>query len=200
MMVITIVTDDNRFFEYVESAVKINGCSFIKYRNTEPEKSVRNTSLLVVDLLSSDTQIPIISGYPVIVLSAVPSFGEAIRFLHKGVKGYGNRYMQPENMLRMFRTVLDGQIWIPPAILTRLIASIPKPDDTLIKAESFDELSEREQQVAELIGHGMNNKEISERMDITLRTVKAHVSSIFTKTGCRDRLEVALKVKSVNKY
>jgi DNA-binding NarL/FixJ family response regulator len=79
--------------------------------------------------------------------------------------------------------------------LNRLIASVPQNGISKLEAGFFKDLSEREQQVAELVGRGMSNKEIAELMNITVRTVKAHLSSVFVKTGCRDRLEVALKLK-----
>jgi DNA-binding NarL/FixJ family response regulator len=91
--------------------------------------------------------------------------------------------------------VISGQVWLPPSILSRLIASVPQNGTSRLEAGFFDDLSEREQQVAELIGRGMSNKEIADSMGITVRTVKAHLSSVFVKTGCRDRLEVALKLK-----
>jgi DNA-binding NarL/FixJ family response regulator len=194
MMKITVVTDDNRFFEYVESAVRMNGCSFVRYNRDKAEESVKNADLLVVDLLSSDKQIPV-GVCPVAVFSAVPGYSEAVRFLHKGVTGYGNRFMNPENLNQMLHTVISGQVWLPPSILSRLIASVPQNGTSRLEAGFFDDLSEREQQVAELIGRGMSNKEIADSMGITVRTVKAHLSSVFVKTGCRDRLEVALKLK-----
>ncbi|MGE4498417.1 MAG: LuxR C-terminal-related transcriptional regulator [Deferribacterales bacterium] len=194
MMKITVVTDDNRFFEYVRSAVRMNGCIFVKYDRDKAEESVKGAELVVVDLLSSDKQIPA-GGCPVAVFSAVPAYSEAIRFLQKGVKGYGNRFMNHENLNQMVHTVLAGQVWLPPAILSRLIASVPQNGTSRLESGFFNDLSEREQQVAELIGRGMSNKEIAEFMGITIRTVKAHLSSVFVKTGCRDRLEVALRLK-----
>ncbi len=194
MMKITVVTDDNRFFEYVRSAVRMNGCIFVKYDRDKAEESVKGSELVVVDLLSSDKQIPA-GGCPVAVFSAVPAYSEAIRFLQKGVKGYGNRFMNHENLNQMVHTVLSGQVWLPPAILSRLIASVPQNGTSRLESGFFNDLSEREQQVAELIGRGMSNKEIAEFMGITIRTVKAHLSSVFVKTGCRDRLEVALRLK-----
>ncbi|GAB1534625.1 hypothetical protein ADMFC3_02560 [Geovibrio sp. ADMFC3] len=194
MMKITVVTDDTRFFKYVESAVRLNGCNFARYERDKAEDSVKDADLVVVDLLASDRQIHA-GGCPVAVFSAVPSYGEALRFLQKGVKGYGNRLMNPENMNQLVHTVLSGQVWLPPAILNRLIASVPQNGTSKLEAGFFEDLSEREQQVAELVGRGMSNKEIAELMNITVRTVKAHLSSVFVKTGCRDRLEVALKLK-----
>ena len=54
--------------------------------------------------------------------------------------------------------------------------------------------------VAEQIATGATNREISERLDITERTVKAHLSSIFEKLGVRDRVQLALSMNNVTTY
>jgi len=60
-----------------------------------------------------------------------------------------------------------------------------------------DCLSEREVQVARLIANGASNKEIADRLVITERTVKAHLTAIFEKLGVRDRLQLSLRVNGV---
>jgi DNA-binding NarL/FixJ family response regulator len=194
-MKITVVSDDKQFFTNIKSIIKLSGASFVLFDDTRPEESAADTSLMIVDLLAHNRNIPA-GKYPIVVFSDVPSYAEAVRFLRMGVKGYGNRLMNAGNMNQLINTVLSGQIWLPPSILSRLIASVPSDSEQNKSSQSFKELSDREREVAELIGQGYSNKEIGERMNITLRTVKAHVSSVFMKTGCRDRLEVAIKVKS----
>ena len=60
-------------------------------------------------------------------------------------------------------------------------------------------LSEREGQVAKLVAGGASNKEIADRLSIAERTVKAHLTAIFEKTGARDRLQLSLKVNGMNR-
>jgi DNA-binding NarL/FixJ family response regulator len=83
---------------------------------------------------------------------------------------------------------------MPPDILSRIIMSVP---DTEADEENVDisQLTERELEVAYLVSEGKTNAEIAEKADITVRTVKAHMTSIFNKTGLRDRVALALAFK-----
>jgi len=130
----------------------------------------------------------------VLALAPVPKFNEAIKLMRFGVRGYGNRAMMPSNMKQAVNSVRTGQVWMPPFIISKLISNMPVAE----QEESGEEvkLSEREAQVVKHVSSGLSNKEIAEEMDITVRTVKAHLTSIFTKTGLRDRVALALKYRS----
>lgn len=193
-MKIVVVTDDKFFFNTMKSVIKINGARFEQYDGDSAADSAADAGLMLVDLLSHDKEIPT-GKYPIAVFSDVPAFAEAVRFLRMGVKGYGNRLMNAGNINQLVNALLAGQVWLPPSILSRLILSVPVGASEGGANGTFKDLSDREREVAEFIGMGLSNKEISDKMNITIRTVKAHVSSVFMKTGCRDRLEVALKVK-----
>jgi DNA-binding NarL/FixJ family response regulator len=149
--------------------------------------------ILIFDLNSADSDEIININCRVIALCSVPMYEEAVRLLKQGVKAYGNRRMLSANLKQAIEIVQSGQVWLPPSILNSIITSIPASssgDNGII-----DGLSERENEVAQYIGEGKSNKEISEAMNITVRTVKAHITSIFNKTDCRDRIELALRIK-----
>ena len=59
-------------------------------------------------------------------------------------------------------------------------------------ANALARLSERERQIAYHVARGMKNKDIGQTLSISENTVKRHLQSIFTKTGARDRLELAV--------
>lgn len=126
----------------------------------------------------------------VVILTSVPKFDEALKMLKMGVKAYGNRMMHPDNMKQMVAAVRTGQIWLPPDIVNRLINVLPADHTPLNYTE---ELSERETEVAKLVAQGKSNQEIADILSITVRTVKAHLTSIFSKTGLRDRLALHFK-------
>ena len=58
----------------------------------------------------------------------------------------------------------------------------------------LDTLSAREREVAEAVAEGLTNKQVAARLGITERTVKAHLATVFEKTGVRDRLQLALRL------
>jgi DNA-binding NarL/FixJ family response regulator len=74
----------------------------------------------------------------------------------------------------------------------------PEKREELIKMA--DSLSEREVEVANLIRKGENNKGIAQVMNISERTVKAHLSSIFRKFEVDDRLRLAIRLKEIDQY
>ncbi len=55
-------------------------------------------------------------------------------------------------------------------------------------------MSEREREVAFAVAEGLTNKSVAQRLDITERTVKAHLSAVFDKFGVRDRMQLALQI------
>jgi DNA-binding NarL/FixJ family response regulator len=133
---------------------------------------------------------------PVMVLAEVPDFDQAMRLLRRGMRGYGNRHMQFENLQQAAAAVRAGQVWMPPAIISRMINTFSPAEPEPAPHPSLDQLSKREQEVAGLVARGLSNKELADKLYISVRTVKAHLTSIFSKTGFRDRLELAIRMKN----
>lgn len=153
--------------------------------------------ILLVDLAHS--KIPGVKGapYKLIALTTVPKFEEALVLLQSGVRGYGNRKMLTENLAQLVNTVSSGQLWMPPEILVQLIGQLEPAPESTPKSKLFDRLSKREKEVADYVVKGLSNQIIAEKMYVSLRTVKAHLSSIYEKTGIKNRLELAVKLKEL---
>lgn len=148
-----------------------------------------------------------IGATPLVVLSNQPSEDEALAAFSVGARGYCNAHATAANLSQVSRVVLDGGLWIGESLMHRLLTAtrvaaaqtaLPLPpgiDDIGSKAEiaaSLAALTEREQEVAHAVADGASNKEIARQLDITERTVKAHVGSIFQKLNVRDRLHLSL--------
>lgn len=134
-----------------------------------------------------------------IVCTDAPSEDEGIRVLQSGANGYTNTYVTGSLLTEVVKTVLRGDIWAGPELLQkllkRLLGGISVADskvDTAETVDCFDGLSSREQDVLSVLTTGASNKEIARELDITERTVKAHLSSIFQKTGATDRVALVL--------
>ena len=133
---------------------------------------------------------------PFLFLSPRPEGSEGLRLVAAGARGYGNRYMSPELLRKAVGVVRLGEVWLGRQLLQRLIRSALPTAAEEITRDGLSMLTAREQEIARLVADGASNKRIGSRLDITERTVKAHLSAIFRKTGTRDRLQLALLVKS----
>lgn len=135
-------------------------------------------------------------GYQVVALSRTPSERQAFDTLSLGARGYCHAEAVPEQLQEVAQVVAAGGFWMPPTLVQRLVsvASRIEVDPDPHTAQALDELSDREQQVANLIGRGQSNREIAEALSVSERTVKAHLTSIFEKLDVRDRVQLALLV------
>lgn len=133
------------------------------------------------------------SDLPVFALQGSPDNLQGHTLLHQGVRGYGNSYMRKENLNNAVQTLLDGAVWIYPELMQYLILHAPATPSS--SSSLLTQLSPKEQDVAHLVARGCSNKEVASHMQITERTVKAHLSSIYQKLDVSDRLALALLIK-----
>ena len=135
----------------------------------------------------------VIKKNKIMILSRTPDFDQAQQFLQNGAMGYGNAMMHETYLLSAFQTIKDGNIWLHPPFLTKLIVQVR--DDNIhkeISSHKLDVLSPREKEVALLLGDGKSHYEISEILSITVRTIKAHATAIYSKLDIKDRLALSL--------
>ncbi len=128
-----------------------------------------------------------------IVLCSEPRLREGKRLLAAGVKAYGNAYLSSENLKSAVETVRSGNIWIYPDLMHYLIGGIGETVE--VEDGAVQKLSKKQLEVARLLSRGLGNREIARQMGITERTVKSHLTSIYEKTGTRDRVSLALLMK-----
>jgi DNA-binding NarL/FixJ family response regulator len=95
-------------------------------------------------------------------------------------------------LLKAIMKVYEGEAWIERTMMASMIREFNKPelvDPEVIKIES---LTDREREVIALIGEGLKNKQVGERMFISETTVTHHLSSVFSKLDVSDRLELII--------
>lgn len=138
---------------------------------------------------------------PVVLLSDVPDEVQVLQTLDLGAAGCCNSRAAPEVLRQVAVVVSNGGLWVGQSLLRQLVGATTRRLGQLpAEAENDDwrpVLSEREIQVARLVAGGASNKEIADRLAITERTVKAHLTAIFEKLGVRDRLQLSLRVNGV---
>ncbi|MEX0614640.1 MAG: response regulator transcription factor [Methylophaga sp.] len=116
-----------------------------------------------------------------------------IAALKQGARGYFNEDLPLEKLCVAIHLILQGEVWVERHLISELIDEMnhaPKIDDAHRKAA--DSLSPKEREVATLVSHGATNKMIARKMNITERTVKAHLTTIFQKMNLPDRLSLAI--------
>lgn len=114
--------------------------------------------------------------------------------LRAGARGYILKDTAEEELVRAIRAVGEGEAIFSPAIATRMIDyfSAARP---LIPQEVFPELTEREREVLRLVARGLTNAAIAERLVISLKTVRNHVSNIYSKLQVADRAQAAIRAR-----
>jgi len=148
------------------------------------------------DLLSKT----LAAGSRVVVMSATPSEAEAFDALSAGASGYCHLEAAPEQLREISLIVGLGGLWMPPGLLQRLLALSLRtaPAAPIEEAPGLAELTGREREVAAQVAQGASNSEIADALGITGRTVKAHLTVIFAKLGVRDRVQLALAMRSTS--
>jgi DNA-binding NarL/FixJ family response regulator len=133
----------------------------------------------------------------VMVFSMTPNFAEAQKFLALGAMGYGNAMMHESHLYSVYQALEEGKIWLHPDFITLMISQMQDRNNPKEKSlEILDTLSKREREVALLLGDGATHQEISDTLDITVRTVKAHATAIYQKLNVKDRLALSLLLHS----
>jgi DNA-binding NarL/FixJ family response regulator len=142
-----------------------------------------------------------LTGRSLIVLADEPSEDEAMDALSAGAAGYCNGHAAPQVLLQVAAVVENGGVWIGQSLMQRFLAASARllPEPAAEKNSWRTSLTPREQEVAAALAKGASNKEIARQLDITERTVKAHVGATFEKLGARDRLQLSLIINGIEK-
>ncbi len=131
----------------------------------------------------------------IFVLNGLPSYAEGMALLQHAIAGYGNTYMSKLHLHDALELISHGNIWLYPEFVQQMIGHAsriaPKGEVTHPKLAL---LTPKELEIAKLVGEGMTNKEIATIQAITERTVKAHLTAIYTKLEVADRLSLALMI------
>ncbi len=114
-----------------------------------------------------------------------------------GAMGLVHKNEPAEVLLKAIERVAAGEVWINRAVMARVIDGFWNPGNLPSKpidpeSGKISALTEREREVVRLIGEGLRNRQIAERLKISEITVRHHLTSIFDKLGVSDRFELAI--------
>lgn len=125
----------------------------------------------------------------ILVLTSYTDDEKVFPAIKAGALGYLLKDSEPHELLQAIRSVHAGEPSLAPTIARKLMRELQQPPD-LPLAEN--PLSEREVQVLRLVAQGLSNREIADRLVVSERTVRAHVSNILNKLHLANRTQAAL--------
>jgi len=129
----------------------------------------------------------------VIILTGMPDAEVHRRAVSLGAMGVVLKGQDPAILYKAIDRVHAGEVWIERSLMASVLSQMSQAKSSRDpEADKIALLTPREREVIALIGEGLKNRGIAERLFITETTARNHLASIFTKLGVTDRLELAL--------
>jgi DNA-binding NarL/FixJ family response regulator len=159
------------------------------------------------DIILMDLGMPVVGGIEatrrilrtsphiaILVVSMFEDDDSVFAALQAGARGYLLKGALKAEILRSIRAVSSGEAIFGPAIARRLMQYFSNPHPAA-PPDAFPELTEREHEILELIARHETNPEIAKRLHLSQKTVRNHVSNIFTKLQVADRAQAIIRAR-----
>ena len=126
---------------------------------------------------------------PVLVLSMHAESVYAERVLRAGAQGYIAKEESPAAVAAAIRAVITGQIYVSPHVNRTILERLGRTDKP-VEASGMDLLSDREIEIFQFVGRGLNSREIARHLNLALTTVDSYRSRIKEKLGIKNAAEL----------
>jgi DNA-binding NarL/FixJ family response regulator len=162
------------------------------------------------DVVLMDIRMPVMNGLDaterllaqpqppeVVVLTTFDADDHVVRALAAGASGFLLKDTPPEQIVEAVRRVAAGDPMLSPSVTRQLIARVQDlgDDDRATRArDRIAALTDREREVALALARGLSNAEIAGELHLSVPTVKAHISRLFTKLDVTNRVQIAICV------
>jgi NarL family two-component system response regulator LiaR len=160
-------------------------------QHTQPDIVLLDLVMPEMDGIQATRQI--LEGSPRSRIIILTSFGEEDKVLpaiRAGAHGYLLKDIPPDELVHAIREAHLGKVQLHPEVAKKLISALAAKESSGSQTES--DLTDRELEVLSLIADGLSNHEIAEKIFISQKTVKTHVSSILSKLHLADRTQAAI--------
>lgn len=203
MAVRVMIADDHSMIrEGLKQLLELEGDFQVIEEACDGVECLEKLSKIIPDILLLDINMPNMNGLEVLqkmkdkhmrVKVLVLTVHNEVEYLLKavdiGINGYLLKDSESAELKKAILTVVNGEDYIQPSLIPLLNAKMIDRNKDNVKIES---LTRREMDVLKLLAVGMYNKEVAEKLSISERTVKNHVSNIFKKIGVTDRTQAAV--------
>lgn len=135
------------------------------------------------------------SGMPNLACLMLTSFDDEEALLDSvmaGAAGYVLKQIEGSDLVSAVRTLARGQSLLDPSATAKLMARLRGGEEQREEPEALPGLTERERDILALIGEGLTNRQIGQRLYLAEKTVKNHISRLLAKLGVERRIQAAV--------
>ena len=207
-----MIADDHRLFrEGIKALLAVTEDIEIVGEAEDGETTIEKCLELQPNVILMDINMPGLNGIQatarilerqpqtrIVMLTMLEDDASVFHAMRAGARGYLLKGADPQEVLSVIRAVAEGQALFGPAIAARLLhyfkelgtkPSLPRT------ATDFQELTERELEVLRLISQGLNNQEIAHKLFLSPKTVRNHITNIFSKLQVADRAQAIVRAR-----
>lgn len=207
MLRIVLADDHPMFREGVRSVLEsTEGISVVGEAATGDE-AVSLALELQPDLILMDIRMPGINGIEatvriraerpeqaILIFTMFKDDASVITAIKAGAKGYILKDFEREDLIRAIWTVASGEAVFSGDVAARMAEFVARP---MSRLDTFTELTYREKEVLSMVVDGCSNAEISQRLELSPKTVSNYMTNIYNKLQVADRTEAITKVKAI---
>ncbi len=166
-----------------------------KVKTEKPDVVIMDLGLPSMNGIDATLEIKKINtDIKVIILTSHNTRNEVIESIKAGANSYCSKDINPQRLADILQTVIEGAVWFDAKVSDIIIDAICNSANKSFDLDDSYNFTEREKDVIKYMCDGLNNNDIAKILDMSVNTVKVHVSSIIQKLGVEDRTQVVVKM------
>ena len=202
-----LIADDHPVFRFGMSALIEAQADMVVVGEAESgAEAIQMAKALQLDVVLMDINMADVNGIdatrqiaktmPEIAVLIITMFDDDTVFtaMQAGARGYLLKGAKGDETLRAIRAVANGEVIFSPGVAEQMMAYFARSMNATPDAP-FPELTTRENEILELIAQGLTNSAIAERLVLSPKTIRNHVSNIFSKLQVATRSEAIIKAR-----